>query len=116
VASDMGAIGAVQHAAEVLVKQEGFDPDACYRFPRALREALANAITHGHGNDSKRRVKVDLQSNYEGLVFTIRDQGPGFAPGSKDGNGMLHMRQFSDQVDFSFPAEGGTIVRLERNR
>ena len=126
-ASHMRVVDAIQLAAEILGMQEGLDPDASHFFSLALREAVVNAINHGHGGDPSRRVKVDLQTNGRGnLVFTVKDQGPGFepseladprAPANLDrgsGRGVFYMRQFSDRVDFSFPDEGGTVVRLEK--
>jgi serine/threonine-protein kinase RsbW len=126
-ASHMSVVDAIQLAAEILGMQEGLDPDASHFFSLALREAVVNAINHGNGRDPNRRVKVALRANGRGnLVFTVKDQGEGFEPSEVtdprtpenldrgSGRGVFYMHQFSDRVDFSFPDEGGTVVRLEK--
>ena len=46
---------------------------------RALREALANAVIHGNGENSYKRVYVDCRCYLDGEVsITVRDEGPGF--------------------------------------
>jgi anti-sigma regulatory factor (Ser/Thr protein kinase) len=45
----------------------------------ALREALANAVTHGNGEDSCKRVHVECRCHMDGEVsITVRDEGRGF--------------------------------------
>ena len=51
----------------------------------ALREALANAVIHGNGDDSCKSVCVTCRCYMDGEVsITVRDQGRGF-----DSNGVL---------------------------
>src|SRR6266478_9890635 len=45
----------------------------------ALREALANAVIHGNGENSYKRVYVDCRCYIDGEVsITVRDEGQGF--------------------------------------
>ena len=45
----------------------------------ALREALANAVIHGNGENSCKRVYVECRCYIDGEVsITVRDEGPGF--------------------------------------
>jgi len=58
------------------------------------------------------------------LEVAVLDEGPGFDPRripdpvaeenllKTDGRGIFFMRSFMDEVEYSFPAEGGTLVRL----
>lgn len=49
----------------------------------ALREALANAIVHGCGNDETKSVQCSVACEEGGdLTFVIRDPGEGFSPAS----------------------------------
>ena len=47
---------------------------------RIVREAIANAIRHGHA----RTVRVQLQSNGHDTTLRVRDDGDGFDTGSRD--------------------------------
>jgi serine/threonine-protein kinase RsbW len=70
------------------------------------------------------------------LVFTltdssievqVKDQGEGFKPDQIPdplapenllkayGRGIFFMRQFMDEVSYSFPSRGGTVVRMLKN-
>ena len=91
----------------------------------ALREALANAVTHGNGQDSARHVHVVCRCYIDGEVWiTVRDEGRGFdintVPDPTEprnrllshGRGIYLMQKLMDQVFF----EGsGTIVHLRKN-
>lgn len=126
-ASRMEVVDSIQRAAETMGSAEGLDPDTAHYFSVALREAVVNAITHGDGAEPSRRVQIDLTlEGSDRLVFIVRDEGPGFDPESvpdplepenlerSRGRGIFYMRQFSDRVEFRFPPEGGTVVRLEK--
>ena len=90
----------------------------------ALREALANAVTHGNGEDSSKRVHVVCRCYIDGEVWiTVRDEGRGFdinmVPDptvlenrlSTGGRGIYLMQRLMDEVFF----EGsGTIVHLRK--
>lgn len=91
----------------------------------ALREALANAVIHGNGEDSSKHVHVVCRCYVDGEVWiTVRDEGRGFdintVPDpskpenrlSTGGRGIYLMEKLMDEVFF----EGsGTIVHLRKN-
>ncbi len=125
--SSMEVVDAVQTAAEVHASGQGLDGDRAHFIAVALREALVNAIKHGHHGNPNRRIKVHFcTDSRKNLVYTVRDGGSGFdlnripdpltpenlSRGS--GRGVFYMRQFADRVQFTFPEEGGTVVRLEK--
>ncbi len=106
----------------------GLDTDGAHYLGVAAREALVNAIQHGHGFDVRRKVKVGIRiASGRVIVMTVRDQGPGFDPSrvpdpvapenltKPDGRGLLFMRAFADRVSFAFPRSGGALVRLEKD-
>jgi serine/threonine-protein kinase RsbW len=92
----------------------------------AFREALVNAIRHGHGSSANQRIRIRFEKNGDKLVFSVRDHGSGFDPkvvpdplepenmrrGS--GRGVFYMRRLTDKASFEFPEDGGTVVRLEK--
>lgn len=116
----------------------------------ALEEALANAIVHGNLEVSSelrsrddnswqetiearaadpryasRRVELRCRINSSEAVFTIRDEGPGFAPsevpdptdlenlGKPSGRGIMLIRCFMDEVRYN---ETGNEITMIKHR
>lgn len=90
----------------------------------ALREALANAVIHGNGENSSKRAYVKCRCYMDGEVaITVQDEGRGFeSSGVPDptflknrlfthGRGIYLMKIFMDEVCFE---EGGTIVTMRK--
>lgn len=90
----------------------------------ALREALANAILHGNGNHSRRKIFLRCYGGPgTGILIAVRDQGSGFDPASvpdprradrvhlETGRGLLLMRELMDRLEYR---RGGREVVLFR--
>jgi serine/threonine-protein kinase RsbW len=90
----------------------------------ALHEALANAVVHGTGENSCKRVYVSCRCYMDGEIsITIRDQGKGFDssalidPSSPEnlmcthGRGIYLMKALMDEVCFE---EGGAVVTMRK--
>ena len=91
----------------------------------ALHEALANAVIHGNGDNSGKKVYVRCRCYMDGEVsITVRDEGKGF-DGSRvldptlrenllftHGRGIYLMKTFMDEVCFE---ENGSVVRMRKN-
>ena len=91
----------------------------------ALREALANAVVHGNGDDPCKSVYVTCRCYMDGEVsITIRDQGRGFDSNAvldptlpenllfTHGRGIYLMKTLMDEVSFE---DGGSVVRMRKN-
>src|ERR1700691_5181660 len=91
----------------------------------ALHEALANAVIHGNGENSGKRVYVDCRCYMDGEVsITVRDEGRGFDSNAvpdptflgnllfTHGRGIYLMKTLMDEVSFD---EGGAVVRMRKN-
>jgi len=102
----------------------GFDEEAVHYMSVAVRESVVNAIRHGNKQDESKRVHVQFTIHDRALEVQVRDQGPGFDPAAVPdplapenllkayGRGIFFMRQFMDEVSHTFPAKGGTVVRM----
>src|SRR5579864_7324149 len=90
----------------------------------ALREALANAVVHGNGENSYKRVYVDCRCYMDGEVsITVRDEGQGFDcsaipnPTFREnllfthGRGIYLIKTLMDEVSFE---EGGAVVMMRK--
>jgi serine/threonine-protein kinase RsbW len=90
----------------------------------ALHEALANAVVHGNGEDSGKRVYVDCRCYMDGEVsITVQDEGRGFDcsaipnPTFREnllfthGRGIYLMKTLMDEVSFE---EGGAVVVMRK--
>jgi serine/threonine-protein kinase RsbW len=90
----------------------------------ALHEALANAVIHGNGENSCKRVYVTCHCHLDGEVsITVRDEGRGFDssalldPTSSEnmlfthGRGIYLMKALMDEVCFE---EGGVVVMMRK--
>jgi serine/threonine-protein kinase RsbW len=89
----------------------------------ALREALANAITHGNHEDRRKHVHVACLCEPGEVSVAVKDEGKGFdtnnvpdptAPEnirSVHGRGIHVMRALMDEVHFE---EGGTVVHMRK--
>jgi serine/threonine-protein kinase RsbW len=91
----------------------------------ALHEALANAVIHGNGKNSCKRVYVTCRCYMDGEVsITVRDEGRGFDSNAvpdptfrenllfTHGRGIYLMKTLMDEVSFE---EGGAVVMMRKN-
>ncbi|MDH3254735.1 MAG: ATP-binding protein [Acidobacteriota bacterium] len=99
---------------------------SAYEIAMAAREAVANAIHHGNGEDPEKRVVVDVGVEGDEVTVKVADEGAGFDLQSvrdplsgenlmrSGGRGLLLMHRFMDEIDYTFGADGGTIVTLRK--
>jgi serine/threonine-protein kinase RsbW len=102
----------------------GFDEEATHYMSVAVRESVVNAIKHGNLLDESKRVAVEFVFKPDCLEVEVADEGAGFDPDHLPdplaeenllkafGRGIFFMRSFMDEVAYSFPLRGGTVVRL----
>lgn len=90
----------------------------------ALREALNNAVKHGSGFNSGKKVHVAVRcNNSDGFWISIRDEGAGFDPDNVpnptepenlerfSGRGLFMIRELMDDVQFR---DRGREIRMLR--
>ncbi len=124
VASRLEMLEVVQTVLAQVSALVGFDEDAAHYLSVAVRESVVNAMKHGNKLDEAKRVEVSFTMRAGELEVMIHDDGAGFDPDTVPdplapenllkayGRGIFFMRQFMDDVSYSFPTKGGTVVTM----
>ena len=120
------SIEIAERALVDLFVEAGVGGDEEYWILNALREAIANAIRHGHYGRPEESVRVDYRIEADIVTIEVVDQGDGFDPAvipdPRDaenllkpcGRGIFYMRRFMDEVTFRREPGGGTMVCMSR--
>ena len=124
-------IEAIEDAATLIaefVSRSGIAEESAFGIDMAVREAVTNAVLHGNRQDESKVVEIRFRNSATALEITVRDEGRGFNPeGVPDptdpqnllktsGRGILFMRTFMDEVEWSRHPEGGTVVRMVKKK
>ena len=116
----------VQMVLEETMVRLDVEGKVSYEVGMAVREAVANAIEHGNRSQPDKKVVVELDLLPGELVVRISDEGGGFDPDrvgdprapvnllKPGGRGILFMREFMDEIDYTFHGNGGTEVTLRK--
>ncbi len=124
IASRFDMLEMVQTVLGHLALLAGFTEDAAHYLNVAVRESVINAIKHGNHQDAAKRVAVAFTFEPKVIEVRVQDQGAGFNPDDvpdpvaqenllkATGRGIFFMRSFMDEVSYSFPPRGGTVVRM----
>jgi len=119
--ADVGLISPVVESVMEMVRQMGCAAGQEFEVETALREALANAIRHGCGQDRSKQVQFCIACDEaRGMLIVVRDPGPGFDPKSipspiqgqevysTHGRGIFLINQLMDEVRYE--RNGAEIV------
>lgn len=110
--------------AEKFAKNVNLPDEALFAIDMAVREAVANAVKHGNKLDESKTVEVTFNNLEKGFEITVRDFGEGFdveeVPDptnpenllKANGRGVLFMKTFMEEVEWSRHAGGGMIVKM----
>lgn len=128
VASQFENIELVQLVLDDVLARKGVEEEGRHWVSVAIREALANAIKHGTGQDSDKSVQVEMALENSHVLISVRDQGEGFDPSTLEdplapenllkptGRGVFYMRQLMDAVEFRPRSDKpGMEVLLKKN-
>ena len=112
--------------AETFVRSNGLGDDFASAIDLAVRESVANAVKHGNKFDPEKEVEITFTRSPKGVEILVRDFGPGFAPDEipdptnpanllkASGRGILFMRSFMDEVEWSNHDGGGMVVKMRK--
>lgn len=121
----------VEQAAQEIdafAREIGFGDEEIFAIDMAARESVANAVKHGNLLDETKPVEITLSNAPNGFAISIRDFGAGFAVDEiadptdpenllkASGRGILFMRTFMDEVEWTNHESGGTIVKMLKRR
>lgn len=127
-ASSLDSVDWAESHVTELAKNAGFSEDERHEIAIALREAMVNAVVHGNHYSSDKKVNLILEVGDRALVIVIEDSGTGLDLESlpdpladenllrPSGRGLLIVRAFMDEFTAERRAEGGTRLRLVKNR
>ncbi len=83
VSGDASSINPVVNAVLSIAAEMKCATGKEFEIETALREALANAIVHGCGNDPGKQVQCCIACDQaRGMILVVRDPGKGFDPAS----------------------------------
>ncbi len=122
--STIDTIDAAELIVEGLARKGGFDDEQIDSLTMAVRETVANAVTHGNKYSGQKSVHLAVRLDSNGLKIKVRDEGEGFdlqdVPDPTDpanllkasGRGLLLMRALVDDVTVRRAKPRGTEVVL----
>jgi serine/threonine-protein kinase RsbW len=126
--SRIEAIEDAATCAAEFISRSGIGEESAFGIDMAVREAVTNAVLHGNRQDESKIVEIRFRNSATALEITVRDEGRGFNPeGVPDptdpqnllktsGRGILFMRTFMDEVEWSHHPAGGTVVRMVKKK
>jgi len=124
--SKLELVWTVESVANSASAKLGFDEDDAGWIELAVREAVVNAIKHGNHYLADKQVDVEFLVGQDAMTIYVRDRGEGVdltrLPDPLDpenllnptGRGILWMRTFMDEVEYSAHPEGGCVVRMRK--
>ncbi len=125
VPSDMSCLQEVCKVVLDLLARYSFGEEDVFAVHLALEEAFSNAVEHGNRRNPQKTVHLKYTIDQEKVELMLTDQGNGFDPShvpdprlepninDARGRGLLLIRAYMDEVDFS---PKGNSVRMVRFR
>ena len=111
-----------------LAKDSGYGEDECHEIGICIREAMVNAVVHGNHYSTEKKVNLSVDLGQDSLTMVVEDSGSGLDLASlpdplaeenllrPSGRGLLIVRAFMDEFTVERREEGGTRMRLVKNR
>jgi serine/threonine-protein kinase RsbW len=125
--SALESVDVAEHMALDLARESGFGEEDLDRIGMAVRECMVNAIVHGNGYSSHKKVKICVCPTPDRFTIQIADEGEGFDPGNlpdplaehnlmrHSGRGIFLMKAFMDDLQVRRLEPAGTEVTLIKN-
>lgn len=116
-------VAKAEEAVMELLQGHGYGETAQFAVRLSLEEALTNAIKHGNHFDPTKQVVLTFTVDGKQAVFTVRDEGEGFAPGhvpdptrhenleKPHGRGIMLIRAYMTEAHYSDCGRCLTMVK-----
>jgi serine/threonine-protein kinase RsbW len=112
--------------ADEFARTRGYGDEVIFAVDLAIRESVVNAVKHGNKFDESKDVEITFADSEDGFEITVRDYGTGFSVEDipdptvpenllkSDGRGILFIRSFMDEVEWSNPEGGGLKIKMSK--
>ncbi len=127
-ASTLDSVDWAEAHVLTIAREAGFDEDACSDIGISVRESMVNAVVHGNHYSTEKKVNLSVDVSSSTLTMIIEDSGCGLDLSTlpdplaeenllrPSGRGLLIIGAFMDEFAVERRAEGGTRMRLVKNR
>src|SRR5262245_38191965 len=124
--SKLELVETVESLAKNASAKLGFDEDDGSWIELAVREAVVNAIKHGNQYSADKQVDFRFLIDQDSITIYVRDHRKGIGQSglldplepenlrNPSGRGILWMRTFIDEVEYSAHSDGGCVVRMKK--
>ena len=124
--STLETVNNAEALATRIATEAGFEEGEVMQISLAVREAVINAVMHGNGHDPAKKVTFGFERTGEGLVISVRDEGPGMDPATlpdplapenlmrTSGRGIFLIRTMMDDVQIRTLHPGTEIKLMKR--
>jgi len=121
ISSKTESLSLVEKFVDDFSSRLSIDKDVYGNLLIAALEAANNAVTHGNKLDDSKFVEINISTDDNKILLTVKDEGPGFDynnipdPTSAEnienmsGRGVFLMTRLSDHIDFE---NNGSIVKM----
>jgi len=131
VTSDTANVASVRRAVEEYSAAAGFDESEAGQIGLVINEAIANVIRHAYHGQSGRPIELTAEPLTDGshgmsMRLRLRDWGNGADPeksrkrdyvvGQPGGLGLVCLRGFMDEVEFTPQPDGGMLLTLVKRK
>jgi serine/threonine-protein kinase RsbW len=126
--SSLESVNRAEAAAEQFAAAAGFKAEQIQEIAMSVREATVNAVLHGNGQDSAKKIYLTFEHCLDSLQVAVRDEGQGFNGTGipdplaaenllkKSGRGIFLIQSFMDEVRFRNLQPGTEIILIKRVR
>ena len=124
--SDFRWLDVLNASLMAMAEELDWDQDFTNAVTISAIEAASNAVEHGNGLDTRKRVRIDIELDGGRLVLGVSDEGPGVDPGVLDrpppppdalavrGRGFSIMKALMDEIRFRRNGDGRFRLEMEK--
>jgi anti-sigma regulatory factor (Ser/Thr protein kinase) len=108
-------VGVVRHVLGGIAEALHINDELLEDIRLAVSEACANAVVHAYSDTAGGLIDVDVTTDPQSLLVSVRDHGTGMAPRTDSpglGVGLPLIASLAESMELLTPPGGGTEVRM----